>query len=39
MHPIIMGNLVKARTSDLHLQAERAGPSRPPHPPSASETQ
>ena len=23
MHPIIMGNLVKARTSDLHRQAER----------------
>jgi hypothetical protein len=23
MHPIIMGDLIKARTSDLHRQAER----------------
>ena len=37
MHPIIMSDLVKARTADLHRQAERDALGRAAR--SASETQ
>ena len=41
MHPIILHDLTKAHTSDLHRQAEtrRAEPGRPPRPASAGPTQ
>ena len=37
MHPIILHDLIKAHTSDLHRQAERdaLSLSRPPRPASA----
>ena len=38
MHPIILHDLTKAHTSDLHRQAERdALASRPPRPASAGQ--
>ena len=40
MHPAIMSDLGKARTADLHRQAERDTlGGRPPRPASAGETQ